>query len=481
MNPLKNLFSKVFESTPGADAKSDASKENGAFEWNPEEETVAPTSAQGVSWKRGGAADESAARTAVEKTADVVATAHNLPTMSFDKTTSAPASESQPAIIRPMWNEPAVPVTVAIEPVTPAPVAPTVPAPPLPTPVVAPQREEPVLPAAQAIAQGWARPGVQEPAAMTVAPQAGVAHPVLPLSDFEDIYRKAGIKSPVHGYGVERVYRLLTSRRLAGLDRSIRRSALLTALDAAGVPPSDVSQDAVLRRKALAAYEAEKALELQSLRSRNESRAEALQDTVETFTRQKQSQIERLAQGSTAAVRAQSDLEIRKRMEQDRLYRSLAYFVEPLPTVSAYQPPPARAERAIDVQEIRPSAAEPTNFASPAFTSMTRVETSRTEAIDITPTIPAGMIGATTTEFETPPVRTVEQPIVVTPPETASDDLGADTRPMPSSGLEMALRAAAEEAKTAGWGKAAIVEDSAGDAVESLRKLREAQKSEPES
>ena len=64
---------------------------------------------------------------------------------------------------------------------------------------------------------------------------------------------------------------------------SLRLAAtgLLTALDAEGVPASDVSQDAVLRRKALTAYEAEKALELQSLRSRNESRVEALQDTVD--------------------------------------------------------------------------------------------------------------------------------------------------------------------------------------------------------
>jgi hypothetical protein len=284
----------------------------------------------------------------------------------------------------------------------------------------------------------------------------------VPLSDFEEVYRKAGIKSPVHGYGVERVYRLLTSRRLVGLDRNVRRSALLTALDAAGVPASDVSQDAVLRRKALTAYEAEKALELQSLRSRNESRAEALQDTVETFTRQKQSQIERLAQGSTSAVRAQSDLEIRKRMEQDRLYRSLAYFVEPLPSPTAEgrsalpESPRAGAQRVVErfdaTIEMRPLSreeglsplAEPDGAVAPP--SPVRVES----------------------VVETITLRPVE-------------DVGADTRPLPQSGLEMALRAAAEEARSAGWGKTAVVEDNAAvDAVDSLRKLREAKKTESE-
>ena len=60
--------------------------------------------------------------------------------------------------------------------------------------------------------------------------------------------------------------------------------------------------------------------------------------------------------------------------------------------------------------------------------------------------------------------------------------MGADTRPLSQSGLEMALRAAAEEARNAGWGKTAVVEDhAAGDAADSLRKVREATKTESES
>ena len=286
MNPLKTLFTKVFDQAPPKDA-ANASKEDAAFEWNPEEEAVAPTSAQTPSWKRGGVA-EIVEKPEVAATAkEPVVSGHDLPSPTFDRHVETVPEE-----------------TIAARPTA------------APSPAAFDDSPAPTLSSFGAITP------------------AASAPPALPLSDFEDVYRKAGIKSPVHAYGVERVYRLLTSRRLVGLDRSIRRSALLTALDAAGVPISDVSQDAVLRRKALAAYEAEKALELQSLRSRNESRAEALQDTVETFTRQKQSQIERLAQGSTSAVRAQYDLEIRKRMEQDRLYRSLTYFVEPLPTAS---------------------------------------------------------------------------------------------------------------------------------------------------
>jgi len=430
MNPLKNLFNKVFDQTP-PQSPADPSKEDAAFEWNPDQETVAPTSVRASSWKRGDTPDEAPLRAPGEPTdADIAAAAHSLPTPTFEKV-SARAKKPDETLVSAPPSEAAPPAPVKI--IAPPPSAPVAPPPP-----------------ARVSSENWVKPSVPEvpvPPPSLPAP-VPTAQSMVPLSDFEDVYRKAGIKSPVHGYGVERVYRLLTSRRLVGLDRNVRRSALLTALDAAGVPASDVSQDAVLRRKALTAYEAEKALELQSLRSRNESRAEALQDTIETFTRQKQSQIERLAQGSTSAVRAQSDLEIRKRMEQDRLYRSLAYFVEPLPSINAEARPafpeaPRVIERFDATIEMRPISREEPPAPEPV--------------VQVTPTADVAII-------------------------TPVESVGADTRPLSQSGLEMALKAAAEEARSAGWGKTAVVEDStAVDAVDSLRKLREAKKTDSES
>jgi hypothetical protein len=328
MNPLKNLFNKVFtEAAPPNPAGP--GKEDAAFEWNPDQETVAPTTARSSSWKREEVPEAATIRAAREAaSADNPASVPPLPTPTFERTTPKIAMPDETLVSPPPSTPPSL------------------------------------------TSENWVKPSIPEPSAASLAPAAPSA--LTPLSDFEDVYRKAGIKSPIHGYGVERVYRLLTSRRLVGLDRNVRRSALLTALDAAGVPASDVSQDAVLRRKALTAFEAEKALELQSLRSRNESRAEALQDTIETFTRQKQSQIERLAQGSTSAVRAQSDLEIRKRMEQDRLYRCLAYFVEPLPSAQAASrsalPEKPKAVEAVTIE----ATAVPVEAATP--------ETNKTES-----------------------------------------------------------------------------------------------------
>ena len=439
MNPLKNLFNKVFESPPPEGAS--APKEDSSFEWNPDEETVAATSSRATSWKRGDTTDESPRRAPGEATPEAIAaSAHTLPTPEFERVkpsaraAAIPGRAPAPAPLAPLVAE-AAPF-ISLKPAT-------APAPLQPTPAVS--------------SENWVRPSTPETAIAPAPAAMGVpAPPQIPLSDFEDVYSKAGIKSPIHGYGVERVYRLLTSRRLAGLDRNVRRSALLTALDAAGVPPSDVSQDAVLRRKALTAYEAEKALELQSLRSRNESRAEALQDTVETFTRQKQGQIERLAQGSTAAVRAQSDLEIRKRMEQDRLFRSLAYFVEQLPSPAESRPALSEAARVIErfdaTIERRPFSRE-----EPPAPDVTAVQEAAA---------PAPLVEAVT----------------VTPADPVEHgEVGADTRPLSQSGLEMALKAAAEEARNAGWGKAALVEDGAANPVDALKRLREGQKTDSES
>ena len=433
MNPLKNLFNKVFDQTPPADS-ANAPHEDAGFEWNPDQETVAPTTARATSWKRDDTADEAPIRVPGEPTdADIAAAAHSLPAPTFEKTSSR-ASRPRDTLT------PSAPMQVA-------------PSAPFPTPAPEPASAAP----ARVSSENWVKPSVPEGPALPApmpAPQS-----MVPVSDFEDVYRKAGIKSPVHGYGVERVYRLLTSRRLVGLDRNVRRSALLTALDAAGVPASDVSQDAVLRRKALTAYEAEKALELQSLRSRNESRAEALQDTVETFTRQKQSQIERLAQGSTAAVRAQSDLEIRKRMEQDRLYRSLAYFVEPLPTPAAKVRPALPEARVIEPRVIERFDA-----------TIEMRPLSREEA-------PSPMVEPAPPVVEARPAEPTTS-VSAAPAESVS----SGTRPLAQSALEMALQAAAEEARNAGWGKTAVVEDrEAEDAAAALRKVREATKTESES
>ncbi len=79
-------------------------------------------------------------------------------------------------------------------------------------------------------------------------------------ADFRSIYTEAGITTPAHGYGVEKVSAMLANSHLASRPRDVRATAALAALEAAQVPLRDVIDDAVLRHRALAAFEAAKAL-----------------------------------------------------------------------------------------------------------------------------------------------------------------------------------------------------------------------------
>ena len=136
---------------------------------------------------------------------------------------------------------------------------------PAPAPILkeAPSREAREA-AAAAPAQGWKRGGggaAELPSVVGGSIPADVA-------DFATVYKGAAVHAPQHEYGVDRVAGMLEHKSLAGLDKSVKASAVLAALDAAGVSVKDVIHDGLLRYKALVAFEAAKELELHQLRPR---------------------------------------------------------------------------------------------------------------------------------------------------------------------------------------------------------------------
>jgi hypothetical protein len=124
---------------------------------------------------------------------------------------------------------------------------------------------------------------------------------------------------------------MLAHGSLAGLDTSVKASAVLAALDAAGVSIEDVVHDGRLRYKALVAFEAAKELELQQVRPRNERRVKELRAEVAAFEKEKQAEIDALTRESAAAVNALTRLQTRQRAEEERFQRTISLFVEPLP------------------------------------------------------------------------------------------------------------------------------------------------------
>src|SRR6185295_14922950 len=175
-------------------------------------------------------------------------------------------------------------------------------------------------------------------------------------------------------YGVDKVADMLDSSHLASRPRDVRATAALAALDAARVPLRDLIDDAVLRHKALAAFEAAKALELQAIKTRSRSRIEALQEQVRAFLAARNGEIDTLNRGVHAARQQLAQLQARKQREEDRLLRVVTHFVEPRPVpappsrgaiVSPLMPadpalrpaPPAAPKPAVEVP--KPPAAEP--------------------------------------------------------------------------------------------------------------------------
>jgi hypothetical protein len=102
----------------------------------------------------------------------------------------------------------------------------------------------------------------------------------------EDIYRTAGIMEPRMGYSITKVAEMLRSDHLRGLGDEVKRASVLMALNAAGIPLSDILQDAAHRQAAVAAYEVEQRNKFEEYWSRRAEENSQLQVEMERVTRQ---------------------------------------------------------------------------------------------------------------------------------------------------------------------------------------------------
>src|SRR5258707_4071471 len=173
------------------------------------------------------------------------------------------------------------------------------------------------------------------------------------VEDFGAVYEEARIELPLHGYGIDKVAEMLQSKRLQTLGREVKATAVLAALEAAQVPVKDVLQDAVLRDRALDAFELAKEREVQELRAEAERRIHAIKDEIESFLKARNAELESLKKAGEGAQEALLKLQARKRREEERLYDVVAHFVEgapnPITTTAANPsspPPPQKSDKA---------------------------------------------------------------------------------------------------------------------------------------
>jgi len=181
------------------------------------------------------------------------------------------------------------------------------------------------------------------PRAITPERASSVVGSAIPadVEDFDTVYRGAGVTEPEHGYGVDLVGQMLDHSSLAQLDRPVKAKAVLAALDAAGVAIQDVIHDAVLRFRALIAFEAAKELETSDIGPRNQARIEHLEREIEAFRAEKSAEIAERVRETSAAKQTLERLRMRARAEQDRYSRAVSLFVESLPAEAIPMTPPA--------------------------------------------------------------------------------------------------------------------------------------------
>jgi dGTP triphosphohydrolase len=168
------------------------------------------------------------------------------------------------------------------------------------------------------------------PEAVTAEPPRSVQRSqlVADVLDFSEVYAEAGIELPLHGYGIDKVGEMLENKRLATMAREVKATAVLAALEAAGVELKDVIQDGVRRDKALDAFLTGKTAETQELRGKSEARVEQIREQIAAFLKEKNTEIEELKKAAEGAVLSLTRLEERKLREEERLHGILSHFIE---------------------------------------------------------------------------------------------------------------------------------------------------------
>ncbi len=100
---------------------------------------------------------------------------------------------------------------------------------------------------------GLSTPTIIDTPRTEAAPKADHAK----LAAFDEIYNQSNFKSTVGAteYNILKVAEMATSDQLHGLSVTAKHSALMMALEAAGVAVEDILQDAMQRQRTLEAYE----------------------------------------------------------------------------------------------------------------------------------------------------------------------------------------------------------------------------------
>ena len=166
------------------------------------------------------------------------------------------------------------------------------------------------------------------------APTAGGEAATLPIPEFADVYRAAGLSEPRHGFSAYKVLEILSADDFAGLEPRAKAAALagfLKMVPGGPVPIRDVIEDAVARDQALDKFEEflrGKLAEREHEVGRENTR---LQAEIDELTAQHQQRMAANRQRLEAEQARFAAWQARKHLEERKLADAVAPFVEANP------------------------------------------------------------------------------------------------------------------------------------------------------
>jgi hypothetical protein len=186
--------------------------------------------------------------------------------------------------------------------------------------------------------------------AAMIQPEPTFAAPAEKPVSFSEIYAQAAIVPPSHGYSILKIIDMLQSEHIRNLPAEVKRSSVLVALEAAGVPLKEIIEDAVRRDRALDTYErvmqkSVEDLELQKL-AENKNLELEMEKLVAEYRARIQANSEALSQRKEEFF----GWRLQKQHEEKRIADAVGYFVSENPVTTASQPAP-RAEPKKEVEK----------------------------------------------------------------------------------------------------------------------------------
>ena len=163
--------------------------------------------------------------------------------------------------------------------------------------------------------------------AASVATETQFTTPIKNPNAFDQIYSAAEISAPPNGYSILKIADMLQSDLIRNASADMKKSSILLALDAAGVPLKSVIEDAIRRDRALDTYERVQQKAFEELEARKSEENHLIEAEIERLVSERRGRIQANSEAVARERARVEDWRKQKEKEEQRIADTVAYFV----------------------------------------------------------------------------------------------------------------------------------------------------------